>query len=370
MKVCIITPFFNEYPNAMASAIKLADGLANQHYDVTVYTSQTYNAAKTEQLKNITIHRLPAWYIPEPANYVFTRGLIRALWKEHKTTDIFIINKYMWPVSWSILFLKLWRKKVIVIVDAFQGYDWWSWSKYVNAIMWLYARTIGKFILRSADRVILLHEGLEKRAKQLQLRYQVIHNGIDPKRFQTAMPAEDIVNPSKITVTYIGRLDRIKGYLDFLNVAQHITKKRSDVQYIIVGNTTNRDAVIKKYSSPNIHFTGVRKDIPAILSASNILVLPTYGDGLPNVIIEAMAAGLPCIGTNINGLPYLIEDHRTGLLFTPGDTKMLQQHIEYLLDHEIERHQYGKAGQLKVNQEFNYEHIVKQYDILFKTLLP
>lgn len=369
MNICIITPFFNEYPNAMASAEKMAKNFASTH-KVNVLTSRTFNATANEVDSGVIIHRLPAWYIPEPANYVFTRGLLRAIWKQRKTTDIFIINKYMWPMCWSIIFLKLLRKPVIVCVDAFQGYDWWSWSKYVNIIMWIYARTIGWIILKLADKVVLFHEGLEIRAKQLNLRYQVIHNGINPETFVDAKPAVDIQkNPSDVIVTYIGRLDKIKGYLDFLQVAKTISLTHPQVKFLVVGNTHNREATIQEYQSENIIFTDVRKDIPNILASSDMLVLPTYGDGLPNVIMEAMAAELPVIGTNVNGLPYLIDDAETGFIITPGDITSLTKHITTLINDPVLRKTLGLAGQHKVIKNFNWNHLVKDYETLFGSLL-
>lgn len=369
MKVCIITPFFNEYPNAMASAEKMAKAFADTHA-VTVYTSKTYGAPAQETSAGIHINRLPAWYIPEPANFVFTRGLLRALWKERHSTDIFIINKYMWPVSWSIIVLKLWRKPVLVCVDAFQGYDWWSWSKLVNVIMWLYARTIGLVVLTLADRVILFHEGLEARAKQLNLRYQVIHNGIDPEEYTDATPAEDIQQQAgAVVVTYIGRLDKIKGYLDFLRVAKIITQTHTNITFLVVGNIQNRQAIIDEYQSSQIIFTGVRKDIPNILAASDIMVLPTYGDGLPNVIMEAMAAGLPCVASNINGLPYLITNGVTGYTTTPGDTEALKTHIIQLAANPELRQKLGQAGRKKVLAEFNWKKIMERYSAVFGSVL-
>ncbi len=368
MRVCIITPFFNEYPNAMASAEKMAKALSEQH-TVTVYTSRTYNAAAIEQLDNVHIERLPAWYIPEPANYVFTRGLIRRLWKHRNDFDIFIINKYMWPVAWSTIFLKLLGKPVILATDAFQGYDWWSWSKPVNTIMWLYARTIGLVVLKLADTVVLFHQGLVTRAKALTLPFQVIHNGIHAENFHNAQPAKDIRdNKNQIIITYIGRLDKIKGYLDFLTVAKKLASSNVQYKFVVVGNTHNREEVMKQYSNKQIVFTGVRKDIPAVLAVSDMLILPTYGDGLPNVIMEAMAAGLPCIGTNINGLPYLIEDSVTGFTISPGDTKALEEKIQRLANNKELREHMGVAGYKKIMREFNWEYIVKEYSELFGNL--
>lgn len=369
MRICIITPYYNEYPNAMASAEKMATAFAKQH-QVTVITTRTYGARRSETKDSVRIRRLSAFYIPEPANYVFTYTLLWNLWRTRKKFDIYIINKYMWPTAWSVFFLKLLKKKVVLATDAFQGFDWWSWSRLVNIVMFLYAHTIGYAILKTADHVVLYHEGLVKRAQSLRLRFSVIHNGIDPDVFTKATPANDIVQKKdEIIVAYIGRLDQIKGYLDYLAVAKDITATHPNIFFYLVGNTLNREDIVRRYQSKNIIFTGVRKDIPSFLKAVDILVLPTYGDGLPNVIMEAMAAGLPCISTTINGIPYLIKHQETGLLFQPGDKKTLRQHILSLCENEKLRQSYGLAGHKKIIAEFNWNLNVNQYYQLFDALL-
>lgn len=366
MNICIITPFFNEYPNVMASAIKIAQSLSHEH-SVHVITSRTNNSKAFEKQGTVTIERLPAVMIPEPANYVFTRGLLRHLWKYRNETDVYLLNKYMWPTSWSILVLKLFRKKVIVLLDSFQGYDWWTRSKLVNIGLWFYARTIGRCIMSLADCVILFHEGLEARAKKLGIKYEVIHNGIFLETFQSAKPASDIVEADFITITFVGRLDGIKGYDDLMIVAQSLVNKYETVRFILVGSSTNSN---KKITSPHprIIFTGPRKDVPNILRASDIFVLPSYAEGLPNVVMEAMASKLACVVSNVGGSQYLIEHEKNGFLFTPGDQKKLFEYLEDLIINKDKRNIFAESAFKKIDRDFNWHSIVKKYDKLFTSI--
>lgn len=366
MNICIITPFFNEYPNVMASAVKIAQSLSNEH-SVRVITSRTNNSKAFEKQGSVTIERLPAVMIPEPANYVFTRGLLRYLWKYRNETDIYLLNKYMWPTSWSILVLKLFRKKTIVLLDSFQGYDWWTRSKLVNIGLWFYARTIGRLILAMADKVVLFHEGLADRAKTLGINYEVIHNGIFPETFQSATPASDIAKTDTITITFVGRLDRIKGYDDLMVVAKGLVNKYETVRFILVGSSTNTN---KKITSPHprIIFTGPRKDVPNILRASDIFVLPSYAEGLPNVVMEAMASSLACVISNVGGSQHLIQHEKNGFLFTAGDQKKLAEYLEELINNKEKRATFGKAAFVKIDQDFNWHSIVKKYDRLFTSI--
>ncbi len=350
----------------MASAVKIAQSLSHEH-TVRVITSRTHNSKAFEKQGSVTIERLPAVAIPEPANYVFTRGLLRYLWKYRHETDIYLLNKYMWPTSWSILILKLFRKKTILLLDSFQGYDWWTRSKIVNIGLWVYARTIGRCIMSLADCVVLFHEGLEDRAKKLGIKYEVIHNGIFPEIFESAKPAVDIVKADTTTITFVGRLDRIKGYDDLMVVAQDLVNKYETVRFILVGSSTNTN---KKITSPHprIIFTGSRKDVPNILRASDIFVLPSYAEGLPNVVMEAMASNLACVVSNIGGSQYLIDHGENGFLFTPGDQKKLFEYLEDLIIHKDTRKTFAESAFRKINQDFNWHTIIKKYNELFSSL--
>lgn len=376
MKICIISPNFFEPTAYMISAYKTALNLAKlPGVQVSVITSRTKGAKAYEEIDNVKVYRIPTFYIPDPFNYACTPFLgfhmLRLIPKIHP--DIYIVNKYMFYTSLSTIYLKLFsRKKVVLQTDTYPGICWFAPSKLLNSLMRVYSHTLGKMILKLADRVIILHEGLVKTTKQLGLkRYEVVHNGVDLERIDKAKPAPDIMKfkEDDFLVTFVGRLDEVKGYRDMLKAAKTIRENRDPVKFLFVcadKYPEKRESLQKEY--PYIKFEGFRKDIEAVFKASDINVLSSYAEGLPNSVMEAMAAGCVVVATNVGGVPSLIEAGETGLLFKPGDTKKLVQHIETLVKDKDLRDRIKVKARIRIEERFNWTIISTQLlSILEKT---
>jgi glycosyltransferase involved in cell wall biosynthesis len=118
-----------------------------------------------------------------------------------------------------------------------------------------------------------------------------------------------------------------------------------------------------------VTFTGVRADVPKILAALDLFVLPSLWEGMPNAVLEAMAAGLPVVATAVGGTPEVVMDGVTGLLVPPQDPSALAQAIERLLRDPDLRRTMGRAGRRRVEQHFDVRETVRQVEDLYETLL-
>jgi len=366
MKVLIIAPYFFEPHRWMISAYKTALNLSRT-MDVVVLT--TGKPSFEQPSPRLTIYRMWDIFLPDPVNYSIVPGLIPHLERVivREQPDVFLVNKHMFFTSLATFWLRLRGKQVIVATDTFPGIDWFPRNRLVKLVMALYARILGTPCLQSASQVVLYHRGLEPRARQLGLRYQVIHNGVDLEQVQRAIPASDIPR-EKLVVTYVGRLESVKGYDVLLQAAKQLTAQRYDLQFFLVGNTVGKEAVVRQYQSDAIRFLGHRNDIPAILKATDVFVLPSFSEGLPNALMEAMTAGCACIASNVGGVPVLIDHRQTGLLVKPGDPTALADQIRTLAADPALRQQLGEAARMKIREEFSWESIAHQYQELFTTL--
>ena len=99
-----------------------------------------------------------------------------------------------------------------------------------------------------------------------------------------------------------------------------------------------------------IEFLGHRDDVSAVLSQADIFVLPSRSEAFPNAIMEAMAAGLPVVASNVGGIPELVEDGRTGHLVQPGDAAALASSLIGLLEQPQRLEEFGRAARRKVEQ--------------------
>lgn len=361
IKILIISPYFFEPHRWMISAYKTALFLSKKHEVVVLTTGskpfEQYN-------KNLKIYRMEDWFIPDPVNFSIVPGMLFRLLRVIRTEKPthFVVNKNMFYTSLCIFWLRLLGKKVYTQVDTFPGINWFSRNKFVNLVLWLYSRTVGWLLLKMSTKVILLHEGLIPVAKSLGLKYRVIHNGVDFEQLESALPALDLAKRDKneVRVIYVGRLESIKGYYDLVEAAKKITRDKKNVRFYLVGNLTGKDEYVKNNSSSQIVFLGHRNDIFSILKTMDIFVLPSYSEGLPNALMEAMAAGLACAASDVGGVKILLKDQETGLLFQPGNQKEIVEKIRQLIDDAKLRKSLGREARKLIAEKFDWDNIAKE----------
>lgn len=367
MKILIITPYFFEPHRWMISAYKTALALSKKH-EVVVLTAGKEKFKKIN--KNLTVYGMWDIFLPDPVNYSIVPGLLFHILKviKKENPDQIIVSKFMFYTSFSIFWLRLMGKKVITVTDTFPGINWFPKNKFVKIIMWLYARVIGLPLLKISNKIVLLHEDLENVAKKYRLPYSVIHNGVDIDIIQKAQPIESLNLKNKIKVAYIGRLESVKGYTDLLKVAEKITKINKDVVFYFVGNSIGKEDIIEKYQSNQIIFLGHREDVASILKSSDIFALTSYSEGLPNSLMEAMAAGLACISSNVGGVKILLKNDANGLTYKAGDLKELENKLIILIKDPALRKRIGDQASKTIRDSFSLDSTAMQYERLFQEM--
>lgn len=184
-------------------------------------------------------------------------------------------------------------------------------------------------------------------------QYHVIYDGINLSMFESQEPAALMSNfgsgsQEKCRFLFVGRLVEGKGLFDLMDVFNSLPPSLiHGVELHVVGEgPLKKELEVQSNSLSDeeyVFFHGYREDIPSIMAAVDVLVLPSYREGTPRVITEARASGLPVIATDIAGIPEMIEDQRTGYLFQPGDTKSLADRIAELAKNPECRREMGDA---------------------------
>lgn len=226
----------------------------------------------------------------------------------------------------------------------------------------------------------------------------VIKNGIDLSRFASRnghgnengngnghLRRELGLDSRAPLVVMLSRLHKLKGIEDFLQAAAIVAGRFREARFLIVGSSfISRDGGIVEdtaYRSElerraaglglgrRVVFTGMRLDVPELLSESSVSVLPSLSEGLPNVLLESMAMGVPVIATRVGGNPEIIEDGRTGLLVPPRDPEALGRAICLLLENRQMAAAFGQAGSRRVTEEFSLNRMVSETERLYQRLL-
>ncbi|HIL33788.1 MAG TPA: glycosyltransferase family 1 protein [Nitrospiria bacterium] len=175
------------------------------------------------------------------------------------------------------------------------------------------------------------------------------------------------IKKNTIVITLIARLLWHKGIREFVGAGDLLTKRYKNLLFLVVGwiDSENPAAVTKTFIDEarrnlSIRFLGGREDIKEILGVTDIYVLPSYREGTPRTVLEAMAMGKPIITTDAPGCRQTVEDGVNGLLIPVKDSRSLCSTMEKLIIDKELRERMGKAGREKVIREFSDEVVIDQ----------
>ncbi|NLI83584.1 MAG: glycosyltransferase family 4 protein [Deltaproteobacteria bacterium] len=180
-----------------------------------------------------------------------------------------------------------------------------------------------------------------------------VPTGIDVERFRGGNPRDvrrELGIPEEHAVVGIASVLRSwKGHLELLESFRGVVDTRPAVTLVIVGEGPRRRVIERKTAQlglqGNVILTGHRDDMERIIQLFDIAVLSSYAsEGIPQFVLQAMAAGKAVVGTRVGGIPEAIEDGVTGLLVPPRDPAAIRDAIVFLLDHTDKRHLMGQAG--------------------------
>jgi glycosyltransferase involved in cell wall biosynthesis len=233
-----------------------------------------------------------------------------------------------------------------------------------------------RFVVRYTDvRAVVIASCIEYNLSEYHFSLQQVQripNGVDIIRFA---PGTSTCNDHNYPVVIcIGRLCYQKGIdvllqsWSLLHEKQYIQKIRAKL--LIVGDGPMRqqfEAMAEALGiADSVEFRGEQRDVAAYFHQGTIAVLPSRSEGMPNVLLEAMACALPCIATRVSGCEELIQHGVNGLLVEPEDYEELAQTLLTLLTHPTLARSYGAAARATVEQYYSLEHIVDMYIELYR----
>ena len=249
---------------------------------------------------------------------------------------------------------------------------------------------VQRWVCRLADRVVVNAEAV--RNWLIDNGYEagnikVIKNGARtaasyPGESRSRIRSELGIPVGAKVVMMVSRLNPQKGVEYLLASAPEILQRIPDAWFVVVGDIVfGSRAQEEAYSqllasrvrelgvANRVVFTGLRRDVPELLAAADLAVLPSLSEGLPNAVIEAMATGLPVVATKVGGIPELIQQGRSGLLVPPGDTNALAESITTVLSKPFLSKRLGEAARIRIQTGFSFEKMFQETVSLYRTVL-
>ena len=176
---------------------------------------------------------------------------------------------------------------------------------------------------------------------------------------------------------FFGRLNPTKGPEKLAQAAINITKKRKDIAFVWVGPDEGKAEEVKKLIKPykNMKYLGAisgKEKAAEMYQAADVYALPSYREGLPLTLFEAMASGLPIVASPVTGIPFEMKDPENGFFSDYGDLKALEENIIKILDNPKLAKKISKNN-IKKSKKFDWDDIykiyMKEYDKLVKGML-
>jgi glycosyltransferase involved in cell wall biosynthesis len=260
-----------------------------------------------------------------------------------------------------------------------------GWS--FNATQPAWARRACVALERAAasvtDKLIVVSERSRRQGLEAGIgrerQYELVHSGIDVEHYRSGGERGADVRgalgfgPEHVVVGTVSCLKPQKAPLDFVRAAAAAHARNDQLRFFIAGDGELRADVERLVQELGLvgvlHLLGWRRDVPELLRAMDVFLLTSRFEGLPRAVLQAMAAGVPVIATDVDGIPEVVEHRRTGLLVPAGRPDLAAQGlVELALDRRL-RAEYARRGRARLDSRFDIQSMVRRLDGLYLSLL-
>jgi len=363
----IISFFYPHLGGAEQQALRLAEQLIKRGMQVSVLTRKFKGLSAHEVVRGIPVYRairtLPwgKWFA-----VTYMLSVFWFLLRRRHTYDIIHCHLLQGFHSIIAIMVKaLFRKNVIIKVGATGPLSDFAM---IRKVFW------GDFLLKKitrADKLVTVCS--QSTAEALQEGFtasqvEQIPNGVDTNHFKPFSSSGNQKN-----ITFIGRLDHMKGVQVLLDAFKTLKEDGVTAHLTIIGDGPDRDKLqnLSRDAGVNdsISFCGAVEDIIPYLQKSALFVLPSLSEGLSNVLLEAMACGLPIVATRVGGNIDLIRDGENGILVETENSNQLSEAMKKILQDKALAKKLGSEARKTVEQRFSLISIADRYLSLYQKLI-
>jgi len=386
MRICIVSTMFPKYKGDYYGSFVYDDArsLLKKGFEVHVVTQHNPNIPYEEVMEGIHIHRF-RWLEPKEFKALiyfkglkdnfrlltYTISLFFSLIKTCRRYDVDIIHAHhAIPTGlFGVIVSKLLRKPSFITTHGMDitthGVDEGPLKNVSNFEDHFFFKHLLSYSLKNCYRVLPVSNDLEKRILSLgaeKEKVTVLRNAVDTDRF-TPEKDNKIRNKYKfksddIVILFVGHLEAFKGLFELIYAFNNVKKEKENVKLIIIGDGSQKIRSKKEINElgleESVIFAGKipPSEIHEFYQTSDIFVLPSHTDagGPPVVFIEAMACGLPVIGTDVGGIPEGIDDGVNGFIVPPESVEELTKKLEILVTDESLRKEFGSNSLKKIHE--------------------
>lgn len=362
MRISIFVPFFppKHFGGFEIASENIANYLTKNGHEVHVLTRLDKGLPKESIKDNFYVHRVFRPMIRIIGSILFWIKILRCLKKIEP--DVIHIQAFGFETPVFLLIKKLLKKPCVI----------WGQGSDVY-VQWMFKEPISKIVFKKADAIIALTDDMKNEMKKIYDRdIDVLPNGIDLCKVK-CLSKQDVrdelgIKRDRKIILFAGALHPIKGLAYLIEAITYIKDKNK--QLILVGDGDERiqlEELVKKLKLEKyVTFIGKvpYNEVFKYMVASNIFVLSSLSEGLPNVILEAMASGLPIVSTRVGGIPEIIKVGENGFLVEPKNPQQIAEKINLFLEDNKLREKISKNNKQKA-KEFSWESVIERLEKIY-----
>jgi len=271
----------------------------------------------------------------------------------------------------GLLLHRFWPMRLVTTVHG--------WVKQTQRTPLYYG--LDRLCLRAYEKVLCVSPDLVEECCAAGVRPRrclLIENGIDTAEYARRTPLADAkarlgIRPERLVIGAVGRLSPEKGFDLLIRAVDRLLQQGRDVELLILGEgdeATNLQALIHQLGrGDRCRLLGYRADLRPCYEAMDLFALSSLREGLPNVVLEAMAMEIPVVATAIAGVPRLVRDGGNGLLVPPGDLDALRAGLDRLLGDNALRDRFRRAGRTTVETDYSFARRMDRLRALYDEML-
>jgi glycosyltransferase involved in cell wall biosynthesis len=381
--ICLVTHFFPPHIGGIERvALEQSKRLTKLGYQITILTS-TPQKLDMPTSEGIEIFNYPVLGLGERIGLPYPIPLFRS----HRVfRDIIrkcdLVHAHGHPYLSSLMACKVAQhcNKPFILTQHNTFVDFDSW---LNIVELLNDWVVGTPVLKDSDRVITV----SKKTREYVLKFgvdvsktSVIYNGVDTDFFHPMDKEKSRVNtnlPSdKTLILTVRRLVYKNGLDTLIEAISLLAKDYPDLLFVVIGNGPDRNIIEKRARGlgikDSVELTGFVPEafLPQYYNAADYFVLPSSsGEGLPMVLLEAMACQLPVIATTTGGTTEIIKEMKNGVLVPPRNPKALAQAVSRLLPLKRKSRAIGEENRKTVEANFTWDENVRQLNDIYREFL-
>lgn len=375
MKILQITALYYPQIGGIENYVyQISKRLVEKGHEVTVYTLNIPKTKKYEIIDGIKIHRFESIF--SILNNHFSIQMLTELLKKNNY-DIIHAHGYL-QFSTNYATISVFKNKTPLIITSHGSPDYEGWANYISI---LYHKSLGLWTLSKASVVIALSASQSRILDKYGAKnITIIPNGINIQNIELESDCNEFRRKYGLTdesiILYVGSIIPRKGIEYLVDAMKNMN---SNTVLIIVGGTLKGeekykeklDLKIKEENIQNVIFTGRINDkmLKQAYTIADIFVLPSFAEGLPTVLLEAMAYKKAIIASDIPGNNDLIKNKHNGILVEPRNSKKIADELNHLISKPTERKLLGIDAYNTITTEYAWDKIVERIEAVYYRLL-